>query len=120
MMNIKTIAVPAFIALSLVFTACAEDQTIESPGTVDGAAQDSVNGVEQGTDAIDDAAQDGANSVEQGTDDAGNAVQDGAKDLQKGADNAGDAAQDGVKQGVEGTGDAIKDMGDKIPDSKSQ
>jgi hypothetical protein len=120
MMNIKTIAIPAFIALSLVFTACAKEQTIEAPGTVDGAAQDGMESVEQGADDAGNAAQDGMESVEQGADDAGNAVQDGAKNFQKGAEDAGSAAQDGVKQGVEGTGDAMKDMGDKIPDSKSE
>jgi len=50
MMNIKlkTVAVPAFVALSLVFTACAGNQTIEAPDAIDGAVQDGIEGVEKG------------------------------------------------------------------------
>ena len=99
-MNIKTIAVPAFVALSLIFTACAGDQTIETPDAVDGSVQDGIEGVEQGAE------------------DAGNAAQDGAKNFQKGAEDAGNTAQDGVKQGAEDAGNGIKDLGDKIPNSQ--
>ena len=44
--KIKTIAVPAFVALSLLFGACA-DQTIESPDAVDGGVQEGIEGVEE-------------------------------------------------------------------------
>ena len=54
--KVKTVAIPAFVALSLLFGACA-DQTIETP------------------DAVDDAAQEGIEGVEQGMEDAGNAVE---------------------------------------------
>ena len=97
--KIKTIAVPLFIALSLIIGACS-DQTIESPDSVDGAVQDGVEGVEQGAD------------------DAGNAIEDGLKDLEKGAEDAAGAAQDGLKEGVENTGSAIEDLGEKIPSSE--
>ena len=97
-LKIKTVAVPMFVALSLIFGACA-DQTIESPDAVDGAAQDGVEGVEQGIE------------------DAGDSVDDGLKDLEKGAEDAAGAAQDGVKEGLEGTGNAIEDLGEEIPSS---
>ena len=100
-MNIKTIAVPAFIALSFVFTACAAEQTIEAPD-VDGAAQEGIEGVEQGIE------------------DSGNAIKDGAKNLEKGAEDAAGAAQDGIKQGIEGAGKAIEDLGDKIPKAEGE
>ncbi len=96
MMNIKikTLAVPAFVALSLVFTACAGNQTIETPDAVDGAGQEAIE------------------SVEQNTQEAGDAIKDGAKNLQKGAEDAAGAAQegiDGVKQEVEEATDSVKD-----------
>ncbi|MGB5631282.1 MAG: hypothetical protein WBM86_00710 [Waterburya sp.] len=108
MMNIKikTLAVPTFVALSLVFTACAGNQTIESPDAVDGAGQD---GIEQNL-------EDAGNTIKDGAEDAGNAIEDGAKDLQKEAEDAAGAAQ----EGVEDAGNAIKDLGDKIPGTESE
>ena len=97
--QIKTIAVPLFVALSLIFGACA-DQTIESPDSVDGAVQDGVEGVEQGAD------------------DAGNTIDDGLKDLEKGAEDAAGTAQDGLKEGVEDTGSAVENLGEEIPNSE--
>ncbi|NJR44994.1 MAG: hypothetical protein HC775_03850 [Hyellaceae cyanobacterium CSU_1_1] len=55
-MKIKTLAVPAFVAMSLLFTACAGDQ-VETPDA-DGAA----------------------GQVQEGASDAGDAVQEGASD----------------------------------------
>ena len=98
--QIKTIAVPLFVALSLIFGACADEQTFEGP------------------DSIDDTVQEGVEGVEQSADDAGNAIDDGLKDLEKGAEDAAGAAQDGLKQGVENTGGAIEDLGEEIPSSK--
>ena len=97
--QIKTIAVPMFVALSLIFAACGE-QTIESPDAVDGAVQDGVEGVEQGAD------------------DAGNAIDEGLKDLEKGTEDAAGAAQDGLKEGVEDSGNAIEGLGEEIPNSE--
>ena len=97
--KIKTIAVPAFVALSLILGACSE-QTIEAPDSVDGAVQDGVEGVEQGAD------------------DAGNAINDGLKDLNKNAEDAAGAAQDGLKEGVENTGNVIEGLGEEIPSSE--
>ena len=97
--KIKTIAVPAFVALSLILGACSE-QTIESPDSVDGAVQEGVEGVEQGAD------------------DAGSAIDEGLKDLGKGAQDAAGAAQDGLKQGVENTGNAVENLGEEIPSSE--
>ncbi len=90
--KVKTIAVPAFVALSLLFGACA-DQTIETPDAVDGAVQEGVEGIEQGAQ------------------DAGNAVEGGLKDLQKGAEDAAGAAKDNVEQGLEDAGNAVEDLG---------
>ena len=47
--KIKTIAVPLFVALSLIVGACSE-QAVESPDSVDGVVQDGIEGVEQGAD----------------------------------------------------------------------
>ncbi len=114
MMNIKikTLAVPAFVALSLVFTACAGDQTIETPDAVDGAGQEAIEGVEQGTKEAGDAVKGGLDNLKQGAEDATGAVEDGAKNLQKGAEDAAGAAQEGiegVKQEVEEATDSVKD-----------
>lgn len=98
--KIKTIAVPLFVALSLIVGACSEQNTIESPDSIDGAVQDGLEGVEQGAD------------------DAGNAIEDGLKDLEKGAEDAAGAAQDGLKEGVKDTGSAIEDLGEEIPNSE--
>ena len=69
--KIKTLAVPMFIALSLIVGACG-DPTIESPDAVDGAVQDGVEGIEQG-------AEDAGNAVEGAIDDAGNAIEDASE-----------------------------------------
>lgn len=66
-MNIKTFAVPLFVALSLIFGACAE-QT-EAPNTLDDTVQEGVEGAEQGVEAAGDA-------VDQGAEDAGDAIDD--------------------------------------------
>ena len=97
--KIKNIAFPLFVALSLIFGACA-DQTIESPDSVDGAVQEGVEGIEQGAD------------------DAGNAIDEGLKDLNKNAEDAAGAAQDGLKEGVENSGNAIENLGEEIPSSE--
>lgn len=97
--HIKSIAVPLFVALSLIFGACG-DQTIESPDSIDDGVQESIEGVEESAD------------------DAGNAIDDGLKDLEKGAEDAAGAAQDGLKQGVEDTGNAIEGLGEEIPSSE--
>ena len=97
--KIKTIAVPIFVALSLIFAACA-DQTIETP------------------DAVDDTVEEGVEGIEQGAEDAGNAVEDGLKGLEKDAGDAAGAAQDGIKEGLENTGNAIEDLGEEIPSNK--
>ncbi|MEY4518362.1 MAG: hypothetical protein RLZZ499_961 [Cyanobacteriota bacterium] len=62
MMNIKikTLAIPAFIAMSLLFTGCAGEQ-VETPATDDAAGQ-----------------------VQEGTEDAAGDVQEGAEDMQQG------------------------------------
>lgn len=106
MMNIKikTLAVPAFVALSLVFTACSGNQ-IEAPDAVDGGGQDGIEGVENNLEGAGDSLKDGA-------EDAGNAIEDGAKNLKKGAEDATGAAQDGidgVKQEVGEAADSVKD-----------
>jgi hypothetical protein len=90
--KIKTLAVPAFIAMSLLFTACAGDK-VETPEAVDGAVPESVDpsAVPEGSGAATDAIQEGAGA-------ATDAVQDGAG-----------TATDAVKDGVEATGDAVKD-----------
>ncbi|HEY9772029.1 MAG TPA: hypothetical protein V6C71_26590 [Coleofasciculaceae cyanobacterium] len=81
MMNIKTFAVPLFVALSLIFGACAE-QT-EAPNTVDDTVQEGVEGTEQGAD-------DAGDAIEEGADDAGNAVEEGAEDTGDAVDGMGD------------------------------
>ena len=118
-MNIKIIVLPILVALSFLFGACAE-QTIEVPDAVDGAVEEGFKGIEQGAEDAVDAVQDGAKDLRKGAEDAVDAVQDGAKDLRKGAEDAAGAAQDGIKQGVEDAGNAINDLGDKIPGSKSE
>ncbi len=81
MMNIKTVAVPLFVALSLIFGACAE-QT-EAPNTVDDTVQEGVEGAEQGT-------EDAGDAVEEGAEDAGDAVEEGAEDAGDAVDDMGD------------------------------
>ncbi len=118
-MNIKTITVPAFVALSLLFGACA-DQTIESPDAVDGAVQEGVEGVEQGAEDAGNVVEDGIKGLEKGAEDAGNAIEDGAKDLQKGAEDAGNAVGDTVDQGLENAGDAIDNLGNEAPATETE
>ena len=110
--KVKTIAVPAFVALSLLFGACA-DQTIESPDAIDGAVQEGVEGIEQGAEDAGNAVEDGLKGIQKGAEDAGNAIEDGAKNLQKGAEDAAGAAKDTVNQGLEDAGNAIEGLGDK-------
>jgi hypothetical protein len=94
--KIKTLAVPAFIAMSLLFTACAGDK-VETPEAVDGAVPESVDpsAVPEGSGAATDAVQDGAgtatDAVKDGVEATGDAVKDGA-----------DAATDAVKDGAAG------------------
>ena len=92
--KVKNVAVPAFVALSLLFGACT-DQTIESPDAVDGAVQEGVEGIEQGIE------------------DAGNTVEDGAKNLQKGAEDAAGAAKDSLNKGLEDAGNAVEGLGEE-------
>ncbi|MEL6496534.1 MAG: hypothetical protein AAFQ41_15640, partial [Cyanobacteria bacterium J06623_7] len=81
MMNIKTLAVPAFVAMSLIFTACAGDQQIEAPDAIDGAVQDGIEGVEEGVNNAGDAINGGIDSLKNSAEDAGSAIEDGAKGL---------------------------------------
>lgn len=114
MMNIKikTIAFPLLVSLSLIFGACA-DQTIEAPDAVDGAVQEGIEGVEQGTEDAGNAITDGVKDLEKSAEDAGNAIKDGAMDLEKNV-------KDGVKQGKEEAGNAIKGLEEKVPGKKSE
>ena len=122
-MNIKTIAVPMFVALSLVFGACATDQTIETPDAVDGAVQEGIEGVEQGAGDAGNAIKDGATNLKDGAGGAAGSVQDGVKDLQKGAGDAAGVVKDGaadLQKGAEDAGNTIKGLGDKIPGKKGE
>ncbi|MEM8829793.1 MAG: hypothetical protein AAGE96_10600 [Cyanobacteria bacterium P01_G01_bin.19] len=110
--KVKNIAVPAFVALSLLFGACA-DQTIESPDAVDGAVQEGVEGIEQGAEDAGNAVEGGLDNLQQGAEDAGNAIEDGAKNLQKGAEDAAGAAKDSVNKGLEDAGNAIEGLGEE-------
>lgn len=101
MMNIKSLAVPTFVAMSLVFTACAGNQTIETPDAVDGAAQDGIEGVEQGVNDAGDAIKGGIDGLKNSAEDAGSAIEDGAKGLGKGVEDAAGTAKDGLEQGIE-------------------
>lgn len=116
-MNIKVIAFPMLVALSLLFGACAE-QTIEAPDAVDGAAQEEVEGID-----IEQSAEDAGNAIKEGGKDLQEGLEDGAKTLEKGAGDATEAVQDGVEnleKGAENAGEAIKDLGDKLPGSESE
>ncbi|MGD1918217.1 MAG: hypothetical protein ACFCAD_04640 [Pleurocapsa sp.] len=108
--KVKTIAVPAFVALSLLFGACA-DQTIETPDAVDGAVQEGVEGIEQGAQDAGNAVEGGLKDLQKGAEDAAGAVEGGLKDLQKGAEDAAGAAKDNVEQGLEDAGNAVEDLG---------
>ena len=96
--KVKTIAVPAFVALSLLFGACA-DQSIESPDAVDGATE----GIEDAGSAIEG----GLNDLETGAEDAGNYVEDGAKDLQKGVEDAAGDVKNTVQEGLDDASSAV-------------
>ena len=108
--KIKTIAVPAFVALSLLFGACA-DQSVESPDAIDGAAPEDIEGVDQGAEDAGNAIEGGLKDLQKGAEDAGSAIEGGAKDLQKGAGDAAGAAKDGVNQGLEDAGNTIEGLG---------
>ena len=115
-MNIKTLAVPAFVAMSLIFTACAgTNQQIEAPDAVDGAVRDGIEGIEEGAGNTGDAINGGLENIKEGTEDAGNAIEDGAKNLGKDVEGAADWAKDGVEQGIEDAGNAIDDLGNEVP-----
>lgn len=73
-MNIRSLIIPFFVALSLVFGACS-DQTMETP------------------DAVNDDIDEGIENVEQGAEDAGDAVDEGLNDLEEGAEDAAEEAQ---------------------------
>lgn len=112
--NVKTIAIPAVVALSFLFGACA-DQTIETPDAVDGAVQEGIEGIEQGAEDAGNAVEDGIDDLKTGAEDASGTIQDGAKDLQKGVEDAAGKAQDTVNQGLEDAGNAVEDLGEQVP-----
>lgn len=112
--KVKTIAVPAFIAISLIFGACA-DNTIEAPDAIDGAVQEGVEGIEQGAEDAGNAVQGGLENLQKGAegavDGATDTIQDGAKNLQKGAGDVTNSVKDGIDQGLENAGDAVENLG---------
>ncbi len=110
--KVKTIAVPAFVALSLLFGACA-DQTIESPDAVDGAVQEGVEGFEQGAEDAGNAVEGGLEDLEKGTEDAADNIGDGAKNLEKGAEDAAGNIKDAVGEGLEDAGNAVEGLGEE-------
>ena len=110
--KVKTIAVPAFVALSLLFGACG-DQTIESPDAVDGAATEGIEGIEQGAEDAGNAVEGGLKDFQKGAEDAAGSIEDGAKDFQKGAEDAAGAAKDNVQQGLEDAGNTIEGLGEE-------
>jgi len=120
MMNIKSLAVPAFVAMSLVFTACAGNQTIETPDAVDGAVQDGIEGVEQGANDAGDAVKGGIDGLKNSAEDAGSAIGDGAKDLGKDLEDAAGSAKDGLNQGIEDAGNAVEDFGNEAPGTETE
>jgi len=120
-MNIKSLAVPAFIAMSLLFTACdTGNQTIEAPDAVDGATQDGIEGVEEGANDTGDAIDGGLDSLENNAEDAGSAIEDGAKGLGKDLEGAAGSAKDGLEQGLDDTGNAVDDLGNEIPGTETE
>lgn len=120
MMNIKSLAVPAFVAMSLVFTACAGNQTIETPDAVDGAVQDGIEGVEQGANDAGDAINGGIDNLKNSADDAGSAIEDGAKGLGKDIEDAAGTAKDGLDQGIEDAGNAFEELDTETPDIETE
>lgn len=87
MMNIKikTLAIPAFIALSLLFTGCAGEQ-VETPPADDAAGQ------------VQEGAEGAATDVQEGAEDMQEGAEDAAGDVQEGAEGAAEDAQDAVGQ----------------------
>lgn len=116
--KVKTIAVPAFVALAFLFGACG-DQTIETPDAVDGAVQEGIEGVEQGAEDAGNAVDGSLEDLETGVEDATGTVQDGAKNLQKDLEDAAGAAKDGVNQGLEDAGNAVEDLQEQVPGNEN-
>ena len=121
-MNIKSLAVPAFVAMSLLFTACAGagNQQIEAPDAVDGAVQDGIEGVEQGANDAGDAVKGGIDGLKNSAEDAGSAIEDGAKDFGKGVEDAAGNAKDGLEQGIDDAGNAVENFGTETPDVETE
>ena len=122
MMNIKNLTVPAILAMSLLFGACAK-QKIEAPEGLDSQMQEGIEGIDQDAENDGDAMRnsiDTIDSMEQSTEDADQAVQDGLKNLQKGAENTTDAVKDDIQQGTENTGNAVENLGDELSGDKSE
>ena len=117
--KVKTVAIPAFVALSLLFGACA-DQTIETPDALDGAAQEGVEGVEQGMEDAGNAVEDGLNNLEEGAKDAEKTLEDGLKNLEKSAEDGVDMVQDGVNQGLEDAGNTIENLENEVPGAEAE
>ena len=120
MMNIKTLAVPAFVAMSLIFTACAGNQQIEAPDAVDGAVQDGIEGIEEGAGNAGDAINGGLENLKDGADNATGAIEDGAKDLGKDIEGAAGAAKDGINRGIEDAGNAVNELGNEVPSDEAE
>lgn len=119
MMNIKNLVVPAFVALSLVFTGCAGSQ-IETPDAVDGAVQDGVEGVEAGAEDAGNAINGGIDNLKQGAEDATGAVKEGAKDLGKDIEGAAGTAKDNAQQGLDNAGNAVENLGNEAPGNEAE
>lgn len=119
-MNIKNLAVPAFVAMSLVFTACAGNQTIETPDAIDGAVQDGIEGVEQGANDAGNAVKEGFDGLKNSAEDAAGAVEDGAKGLGKSVEDAAGNAKDGIEEGIDNAGNAVEELGDSLPNGDGQ
>lgn len=119
MMNIKNLAIPTFVALSLVFTGCAGDR-VESPDAVDGAVQEGVEGVEQGANEAGEAIDGGLDNMEQGAEDAAGAIEDGAKDLGKDIEDAAGSAKDGLQQGLNNAGNTVEELENEVPGKEAE
>ena len=115
MMNIKSFAIPAFVAMSLIFTACTGNNSqVETPGAIDGTLQDGIEGVEEGAGNATDAINGGLENIKEGAEGATGAIEDGAKNLGKEVEGAADWAKDGVNQGIEDAGNAIDELGNEV------
>ncbi len=117
--KVKTVAIPAFVALSLLFGACA-DQTIETPDAVDDAAQEGIEGVEQGMEDAGNAVEDGLNNLEEGAKDAEKTLEDGLKNLEKSAEDPAGMVQDEVNQGLEDAGNNIENLENEVPGAEAE